>query len=274
MIIGHQNILTMKTFLSFVLFLLIINSVQSQNYSKSFDIPGGTNTIYLQFKWSDITVVKGNTNQIIVEGELDINGGEGNDEFILETEKSGNTFSLVGDVNVDNLEDRVTIKLEDGTKKIYMSKEAYENDNTRKAKWVNYGKDIDVDLTITIPSNMDLQTKTTYGKVNIENITSNIDVKATYGSVDIKLGSDSSPKSLRIESTYSDVDVSIPSNLGADLEIKTSYGEVYTDLDFEPQYGSKSHSSPFGEDITAKLNGGGIPIELESGYSNVYLRKS
>lgn len=62
----------------------------------------------------------------------------------------------------------------------------------------------------------------------------------------------------RVSARNSDIDVTVPADLKADLNLRTDYGEAFSNLPL---------------DKSLKLNGGGLKIELSTLNGNIYLRK-
>jgi hypothetical protein len=132
---------------------------------------------------------------------------------------------------------------------------------------------IDIVVAVYIPENLIMDITTLYGSSMIENLTTDAKIHATYGSVDITCNNEMKANLIDVESTYSTIDIAVPASLKADFKLKSGYGKIYTDLDINPEFKQKKKECWFGDDITATLNGGGIDIAIESGYSNLYLRK-
>jgi hypothetical protein len=80
---------------------------------------------------------------------------------------------------------------------------------------------------------------------------------------------------ISITSVHGDVDVTLPAKTPANLEMKSSHGEIYTDMDIAFNNTNKDNMRQIsGNQILGKLNGGGVEIHLESTHSNIYLRKA
>ncbi len=96
----------------------------------------------------------------------------------------------------------------------------------------------------------DIDAKTSFGKIYAENITGRVQLDTSYGEVDCKgittgdfranssfgkmdIGfSDACPADIRarIETSFGEVEVSIPPNFGGDVAVETSFGSVKTEL--------------------------------------------
>jgi hypothetical protein len=121
-----------------------------------------------------------------------------------------------------------------------------------------------------------------YHKVRLDNVTGPLAVNAVYA--DVIASFDSAPtEEVRLHSTYSDVDVTLPASTAADLRLSTAYGAMYTDFDIVV----KSNTIKEGNDrsdcgkcdrvkpgqLNGTINGGGPLIALTATYDNLYIRK-
>lgn len=113
----------------------------------------------------------------------------------------------------------------------------------------------------------------TYGDVILEDVTGPMAVKTIYGSIEAHLKSLNGNGGVLLESVYDFVDLSVPASTKASIEIRTPYGEIYSDMNIEVDkdgYGMKKISS---KAIKGTINGGGTDLNIKSSYDNVYLRK-
>ena len=174
-----------------------------------------------------------------------------------------------------------------------------ERNNEAYIKSHNWNKSII--LTLEVPEGIDISIRNSMGrKVEIKNLTGNINVESGVGSIDmsgisglvnastsagqIKIDFDAIPeqKSMIINNHTGDVDLTFPSTFKADLKMKTSWGDIYSDLDLEtqpqkPEMIKDSEGEGFKYSIdnwtNAKLNGGGAEVTIKSQMGNIYLRK-
>lgn len=107
--------------------------------------------------------------------------------------------------------------------------------------------------------------------VYMEEITGPVLVNTVYGGVEAKFTSLSQTGPTSIVSVYGSVDVTLPQNAKANLKIKTPYGEAFSDMniEFNNEEGMRKVSST----VEGTLNGGGVDLDIQASYSNVYLRK-
>jgi lia operon protein LiaG len=112
-----------------------------------------------------------------------------------------------------------------------------------------------------------------FGDVELEDITGPALVHSVHGKINVKFAKVNPKNPISITSVHGDVDVSMPAKTPANLELKSGYGEIYTDLDIAFENTKDNMRQISGNRIAGKLNGGGVEIHLESTHSNIYLRK-
>ncbi|PPK87799.1 hypothetical protein CLV84_0752 [Neolewinella xylanilytica] len=121
-----------------------------------------------------------------------------------------------------------------------------------------------------------------YHKAELENVTGPLAVNTVYD--DIVATWDAAPtEEVRLHSTYSDVDITLPATTKADVRLSTGYGSMYTDFDIQiksntvagneenPDYDRPSEVNT--SKLSGTINGGGTLITLTATYDNIYLRK-
>jgi hypothetical protein len=137
------------------------------------------------------------------------------------------------------------------------------------AKTYNCGK-------ITVSNfKAELEIKSEYGSVYLDNVTGPVVCNATYGKVKAVFDQVNQSKPISIVATYSVVDVSLPESTKADVKLESTYGNIYSDISIiqEKRTSEEDLVDWGGKTIDGKMNGGGVEIYLKSPYSNIYLRK-
>lgn len=192
-------------------------------------------------------------NEISVTGTVSINNGENDDAFVLDI-KDGGTISINGRIkDMDDLPQRITI-IRDGVKTTFRNEaewRKYKNEHGKGSySMMNRGVDMDIQLDIKIPANMQTSVESVYGMVEVKNFKGPLHVEATYGGVDATL----------TESTT------------GELIAETNYGHIYSDLNMKFD-GDRVREEDFHTLVSVKP-GTGPSYRFESPYGNVYLRKS
>lgn len=119
----------------------------------------------------------------------------------------------------------------------------------------------------------EVEVETNVGSINMKNVTGPITAHTNVGAINIDFVTVSQASPITISTNVSEIDVSIPANTNASLELKTR-GTVYTNFDLQmppPKNGLKNVGSA--KKITDNINKGGVKITLRSNMGNIYLRK-
>jgi len=103
---------------------------------------------------------------------------------------------------------------------------------------------------VYVPRNAQLSLKTTLGSSKIEHNNGPLAVETVTGNIDLYFAA----------------------TQPADITAKTVTGSMYTDLPFQPQK-SKGLPRLAGEESQIQMNGGGVPIALETVTGDVMIRK-
>ncbi|WP_116127720.1 hypothetical protein [Lewinella sp. IMCC34183] len=149
------------------------------------------------------------------------------------------------------------------------------------------------DLTVT-DFGGSLDVSMMYHKATLNNVTGAVAVSTVYDDI-IAIWDSAPTQEVRLHSTYSDVDVTLPASAKADLRLSTAYGEMYTDFDIQmkpnmveatPAETSDRRSEwraaraelresrgSNGQTLAGTIGGGGPLLALTATYDNLYLRK-
>jgi predicted membrane protein len=119
----------------------------------------------------------------------------------------------------------------------------------------------------------EIEVSAQYNSVSLENVTGPLTVKTIYGGVDAVFGSVIKDP-VSIVSVYGHVDVSLPTATKADLKLSTSYGEIFIAPEFKIEVQKSGNGLvSYSDQVTGKINGGGLDIDLSANYGKIYLRK-
>jgi len=142
-------------------------------------------------------------------------------------------------------------------------------------------KNVIVSYYHTSPHGDDIELKNFEGKVDVstvhndvklDNVTGPLNIKTVHGDIDALLGA-ALKEPISIESVHGHVDVALPVDIKANMKINTHFGEILVDPDFKIEIERTGNMVRYSDNVTGKLNGGGIEINLSSHHNNVYLRK-
>jgi hypothetical protein len=237
-----------------VLFILCVgwNLWAQTPINKSIPVQAGQK-IDMRFDYPQlIRVSTWDKNEVLVQGNVSINGGENDDAFELQTSASNNTVYVKNEIhNMKSLPQRITI-VRDGQKIIFKSRADYKKYMDQNGKGYNMmssGVETDIQLDIKVPRNVETHVESVYGMVEIRDFTGPLTVEATYGGVDAALAERAT----------------------GELIAETNYGQIYTNLEVKFS-GDNLQEKDFYTFVSAKP-GSGPRYSFESKYGNVYLRK-
>jgi hypothetical protein len=124
----------------------------------------------------------------------------------------------------------------------------------------------------------------TEGEINIDlhhasatltNITGPVKANTLHGHLDIKFSQLNQAKASSINSVHGPVDITLPGNTKADLELQATHGEIYTDFDISRPNDSKNGLTKIagGNNIKGKTNNGGVAMSISAVHSDIFIRK-
>lgn len=127
------------------------------------------------------------------------------------------------------------------------------------------------DLTLKNLEN-EIEVSTVHNDVRLDNITGPMTINTVHGDIDASLNP-AMKNPISIVSVHGHVDVAMPIATKASLRMSTGWGEIFVDPDFKIEFDNQGAMVKYSDNLSGKLNGGGIDIKLASTHSNVYLRK-
>ncbi|WP_456438549.1 hypothetical protein [Psychroserpens sp.] len=199
--------------------------------------------VFLDFKFAqDIRVEHGNTNEIKVKASINIDDGEGNESFSIKTNSSSGQLKLYSDFG-------------DYYKNQWKDKNRNNCDRTTK-----------IDYVVIVPKNVNLKIKSISGSVYMDAFQGDLVTDLISGDVIIK----KYDGELRLKTISGALDVTVRK---AELNAKSLTGTIYSDLEFEKNTSSKSYNGSHNR-VSKQINGGTLPLEMETISGNIYIRKS
>ena len=118
----------------------------------------------------------------------------------------------------------------------------------------------------------EIEVSTLHNGVILNNVTGPMTVKTVHGGIDASFNS-AIKSPISIVSVHGHVDVAIPVATKANLKLGTVHGEIFVDPDFKIEMEKSGNMVKYSDNISGKINGGGLDITLSSTHNNVYLRK-
>ncbi len=123
------------------------------------------------------------------------------------------------------------------------------------------------------------------GSIRLENVSGAVSAGSTEGDITAVIGRVTGESPFAFSSVNGDLDITLPPDLKATLDMQSISGNVYTDfdIDFEAVRGPRSSrssgfasfSAPSGRAYNASgtINGGGRTVALKTVEGNIYLRR-
>lgn len=241
----------MKIFLIILLSISLLSSSAQTQLNKNYTVKPDQK-LALKFDYPNkIKITTWDKNEISITGKVNINDGENDDAFVLEEQETDGTIQISNKIKgLADLPKRYIV-YDNGAKKVFRSKETYKDFSEKNPSIKNYYStqtDMDIQLEIKVPKNMQTTVNAVYGMVELVAFNGPINLKATYGGIDATLTA---------------------SAIG-ELTATTGYGEIFSNLNLKPtSFTDKNFLTSF----TAEP-GSGPAYKLESTYGNIYLRKS
>ncbi|WP_141402462.1 DUF4097 family beta strand repeat-containing protein [Sediminicola luteus] len=119
----------------------------------------------------------------------------------------------------------------------------------------------------------DIEVNSNVGGVVLTNVTGPITARTSTGNIEVVFTEVNQTSPISLRSSTGAVDVSLPANTKANLELKSTMGNVFTDFDVKYQQEEGMKVVGANRKIDTQINGGGVLIKLSSSVGNVYLRK-
>lgn len=248
-----------------ILFLGCIGSALAQEYKVK--LPGGKDRkIIIEMDAGDLKIDGVDSDEIIFKG----NGFEAPPEQAKGLKALYNTA-------VDNTGIGLSVTNQNGTLKVEKASRKHVNYAIKVPKnaaiffeQTNWNR-----TNITI-SNVegDLEIKTNNGKIELTNVTGPVVANSTAGDIKVVYSSLNQAKPSAISVISGAIDVTLPANAKANLNMRSITGEMYTDFDLGQKTSKEGLAKVGGgHTIDATANGGGVEIQLKTISSNIYLRK-
>lgn len=114
----------------------------------------------------------------------------------------------------------------------------------------------------------EIEVYTVYGDIELKKVTGPVTAYTTYGEIKGDFVNINSTLPMSFKSQYGDIELEMPANLKASLQIRAS-DEVWSDFDMVLT--SNTRRSSKRKEYT--VNGGGVDIEIETAYGTIILRK-
>lgn len=178
-------------------------------------------------------------NEIYVKITYEVNGGEDNEALRIDIDDYNDRLSLDLDLDKHKLSDSDDCCCRDGQQTRW--------ENGRKGR----GTCIDVKVEIMVPSTASIAVETITSDVTISGMISDIEVETVTGVIDL----------------------SWEANTGAEINLKTVTGDLYTNMKFDTKR-DKGLPSISGRKVKGTYKNGEKEVQLETVTGSIYFRKT
>ena len=120
------------------------------------------------------------------------------------------------------------------------------------------------------------------GGILAEDVSGTVVAHTTNGAVTVTLARAAAGAPMSFVTLNGDVDVTFPPGFAADLRLKTTNGEIYTDFDFEPSGSAPqihrdreggSYRVEVHQEVRGSINGGGAEVRMQTMNGDVLVRQ-
>ncbi|MEL7163443.1 MAG: hypothetical protein AAFN92_21980 [Bacteroidota bacterium] len=221
----------------------------------------GASVVNIETSYSSVSVTTGGNAAVTVNHVLTANGEDRPDLRKLEVVREN------GAINIREVKPTVKLLRKEfpGDGRNIQSGKRYGGKGTFN------GNLVDANLKVVVPPGVKVSVKTEYGSIIVTDVPGLVGARATYGSVDIIFTGNPKLADIDLYSNYGAVDVTLPANYSADLDLTTQYGDLLTDLDIAINE-ADSEEKNFYQRVVGTLGDGGSRLRCEAPYGNVYLR--
>lgn len=265
----------MKYHLIFTLLLLPCLLNAQKIISEEMEV-GDILKFKIDSEWSDVIVKNWSGSTLKVEGTASINNGLNDDSFSYRLEKQGSTLTMTSEIkDMHDLPKFATYQVKSKTvRRLIAAGEEFDWKGLKDEDGVSsitVGVEVEVQLTVYLPSNIELVSDLNFGDIDLVNCTNSMNIVTTHGHIQASFDKDL-PIKCSLRSAHGFVDVTVPKSQGAQVSLHTNHGEIYTDLVLNHDL-NKSTDQPYNSKIVATVNqGGNHELFLHATHDNIYLR--
>ena len=107
--------------------------------------------------------------------------------------------------------------------------------------------------------------------IKVNNVSGPLVLSTISGNININFAALAKDRTISLASISGEIDVTVPSTAGVDLEMENISGNIYSDFDFPSD--DKKMRRIGGNTINTSLNGGGADLKITNVSGNIYFRK-
>lgn len=228
----------MKKTLFLIIVLISFVSMNAQRFVEKTIKIEKDQDVELDFQFADDIIIKTwNKNEVFVKVSVNINNNTDNNDFTLNVFDEKSEIEIKSEIKNLGKKNNNTIVLRQDEE----TGEYFYNGNCTQ---------MDLYFEVYLPQGTNLEVKTISGNIEVTGLHSDMNLETISG----------------------DVDLTLNPNIQADIEMNTISGDIYSNMDLN--FGDEESLHRIGGiEISAKLNGGGVSIDLETISGDILLRK-
>ena len=229
-------------------------------------------------------------------GEIEVTGYDGRDVVIVARNSTVQYESDESDEDDDDPGTRGMKRIPNTA--LGLEIEEHQNRVSVSGEWQNYTVSVQIQVPYRTSASIhtvnggdivvrgltgELELDNTNGGIAATNIKGSVVAHTTNGNVSVTFDEITPDKPMSFTSFNGNVDVSFPPNLKADLRIEPGRGDILTDFDFQliptaPKIEKNERKGgsriEIGQDVQAKIGGGGPIFHFKTFNGGIYIRKS
>lgn len=257
-----------KLILITLLGMLVSPMAFGQKYTQAFSSNTGKKKVEIHAENVDLEIEGYNGNEVVIETTDEYEGMPERAKGLRALNSNGATDNTNIGLDVRESNNVVTIRKATNDDMHYRLKiPASASLSITEVGWM--GSDIKASGL-----QGEVEIKGTGSDIHLENVTGPVVANTTSGDIEIIFSEVNQSQPISISNTSGFIDVTLPANTKATLDLSSISGEIYTDMDIKvggADNGMKRLGG--GHKIHGTLNGGGVEISLRAISDDIYLRK-
>ena len=194
--------------------------------------------ISLDFKFADeIKITSWDKNEVYIKATVNINDNKDNDKFTLNLKQR--SIGIKIESEIEDLDD------------IHKSRRIIKKEDEGRTIIYDCSVNMDLYFEVIVPKNNKLEIETISGDIDIDGVMARMYINTISGFIDL----------------------SLPVNCDADLELSTITGGMYSDFDFNREKNDGYYHYGKNE-LSKRINNGGTRIFLETISGDIFIRKA
>jgi len=227
----------MKTIATIICALVVMTTYAQRKVEKTEKLSSGE-SVFVDFKFAnDIEVQQWDKNEVLVKATVNLNDGEGNEFYSLQSKRRNGTLHIESDFG-----------------------DYFKKQNKNNNWGGNYTTRID--YVVFVPKNTNLEVKSISGALTTNSYVGDLTTDLISGDIEVK----NYKGELYLKTVSGDVDVTMNN---ASVDARTVTGTIYSDLEIQ----NNSSRNRNNNRVKGTVNGGNGRVQLETVSGDIFMRK-